>query len=536
MIQVGTVLLILLLALGLPNLSQASSNLQLHHWVYIAIERLTALGLIDRAMIVPKPYSRKEAARYVARVLERIRTNEIFADGREVISEALLGRLIEELRPELIALQALPGNVPEKRIRFRMADPLRFEVDSFNLGQGAVRFRENRGGEYYADGTHVQGDIRGWVEMTDVLALTAQPKFIQNSDALGQDNSLNVYMRELNAKLTVFNIALEAGRSGLWWGPGYHGSLLLTDHPFPFDMVKLGSDEPFRLPWKLRGLGDWKVNSFLTRLERDRDFPRAKLFGLRLSYLPISRLELGLTRLTQFDGRGRDQSFPETVLKAYGKQPNQGEDLNVNEQVMLDFRATVPKLPYVTPFPAGLQLYGEIGSEDKWSKFPLPSRAAVLGGIYIPQVFHGDSLDFRIEYADTDLARRRSGFGGVWYNNSTYLSGMRYRGFPLGHHMGTDAIDIFIRTTRYLNDEIQLGSSLNFQERDRGQPVHERKREVAVDATWWISSQFQVSGGYTFQRIYNPGQVTSINPFIETYAVNSTSNNHLLWLSLAVTY
>ncbi|MER3425399.1 MAG: hypothetical protein C4293_21345, partial [Nitrospiraceae bacterium] len=183
-------------------------------------------------------------------------------------------------------------------------------MDSFQVGQGEVRFRENRGGEYYADGTLVQTDIRGWVELTDAVALSAQPKFISDSNVLGLDNSRNVYLRELNAKLSLFNIAVQVGRGSLWWGPGYHGSLLLTDHAFPLDMVQVGSDEPFRLPWVFKSLGDWKVNTFLTRLERDRDFPRANIFGLRVSYQPTSWLELGIARLTQFDGRGRNQSFP----------------------------------------------------------------------------------------------------------------------------------------------------------------------------------------------------------------------------------
>jgi len=39
--------------------AQASVNLPLHHWAYEAIERLTALCVIDRAMVIPKPYSRK---------------------------------------------------------------------------------------------------------------------------------------------------------------------------------------------------------------------------------------------------------------------------------------------------------------------------------------------------------------------------------------------------------------------------------------------------------------------------------------------
>ena len=301
-------------------------------------------------------------------------------------------------------------------------------------------------------------------------------------------------------------------------------------------MMKLGSDEAFRLPWFLRGLGEWKVNSFLTRLERDRDFPRANVFGLRVSYLPTSWLELGWTRLTQFDGRGRGQSFPKAVIDAYTSDPNLGGDRDVNEQAMIDFRARVPTVPYLVPFPAGLQLYGELGSEDKWSQYPLPSRAAFLAGIYIPQVFRGDSTDLRIEYADTDFTRRHTGIPDVWYNNGTYVSGMRYRGFPLGHWMGTDAVDLFVRTTRSLTDRLQLGANLDLSERDRGKPIHERKLETALDLTWWPSSQTQFTVGYTYQWLKNPGQITSINPFIETFAAGATANNHFLWTSLVVEY
>jgi len=331
---------------------------------------------------------------------------------------------------------------------------------------------------------------------------------------------------------------LEVGRGTQWWGPGYHGSLLLTDHAFPLDMIKLGSDEPFRLPWILRSLGEWKVNTFLARLEENRDFPRAEVFGLRISYLPTSWLELGFTRLTQFDGRGRGQSFPSTVAGCYGNPPNQTGTADCNEQAMVDARARIPHIPYVLPFPAGVQLYGELGSEDKWSKIPLPSRAAFLTGIYIPQVFRGDSMDLRIEYADTDYTRRKTSdhLPEVWYNNGVYLSGMRYRGFPLGHHMGTDGIDFFIRTTRYLTEKVQLGTNFNLQERDRGQPVHERKQEAAFDLTWWVSSKMQFTVGYTYQRLKNPGQITSVNPFIETFAPGITANNNFLWTSLVVEF
>ncbi len=531
----------LALWLVVSGVALASSNLPLHHWGYDAIERLIAMGVIDRALIGAKPYSRMQAAQYVARAIERVRADEVALDGREAIAEPLLERLLSEFRPELIRLGTVRARTGDKIGLLRAGARVTSEFDASSIGGGqTVRFRENRGGEYYVNGIQNQTDARGWVEFSDWAALMVQPKFISNRHLLGigaTNNSDNFYLREFSLKLIYANIALEAGRGTQWWGPGYHGSLLLTDHAFPMDMIKLGTERPFQLPGFLRGLGDWKVNAFLAQLERNRDFSRAKVFGLRISYLPTSWLEFGLTRLTQFGGRGQDQSFPGVVVDTYISAPNQSGNRQVNEQAMADFRLRIPSVPYLIPFPAGLQLYGEIGTEDKWSQLPIPSRAAFLGGMYIPQVFEGDTMDLRIEYADTDYGRRRHPeLSQVWYNNTPYVSGMRYRGFPLGHHMGTDGIDFFVRTTRYLTDTVQLGANFNIQERDRGQPIHERKREAALDLTWWWSNQTQFTVGYTFQRIKNPGQVSAITPFAETFAAGVEAQNHLFWTSLAVQF
>lgn len=526
---------------GVAGIALASSNLPLHHWGYDAIERLIALGVIDRALIGGKPYSRMQAAQYVARAIELVRADAVALDGREAIAEPLLERLQSEFRLELIRLGVVRSR-PDDKTGFLLAGArVTSEFDASSIGGGqTVRFRENRGGEYYVNGVQNQTDVRGWVELSDWAALMVQPKFISNRHLLGigaTNNSDNFYLREFSLKLIYANIALEAGRGTQWWGPGYHGSLLLTDHAFPMDMIKLGTERPFQLPGFLSGLGDWKVNAFLAQLERNRDFSRARVFGLRISYLPVSWLEFGLNRLTQFGGRGRDQSFPGVVADAYISEPNQTGGRDVNEQAMADFRLRIPSVPYLIPFPAGMQLYGEIGTEDKWSQLPLPSRTAFLGGIYIPQVFEGDTMDLRIEYADTDYGRRRHPeLSQVWYNSSTYTSGMRHRGFPLGHHMGTDGIDFFVRTTRYLTETLQLGANFNIQERDRGQPIHEKKREAAVDLTWWFSKDVQFMAGYTFQRLTNPGQVSAITPFMETFAGGVTAKNHLLWTSVTVQF
>jgi hypothetical protein len=102
--------------------------------------------------------------------------------------------------------------------------------------------------------------------------------------------------------------------------------------------------------------------------------------------------------------------------------------------------------------------------------------------------------------------------------------------------MGTDAIDFFIRSTRYLTDDLQIGSNFDYQERQRGLPVHERKYEASTDVTWWFSKRSQFSFGYTYQRLYNPGQISSMVPFVETFAPNVTANNHLFWTNLAISF
>jgi hypothetical protein len=526
---------------SLPNAVDASVNIPLHHWSYEAIERLTALGLIDQTMVVTKPYSRVQAAKAVAQGLERIRANSTEDDKLEAVAEPLLEQLVREFQPELRRQGVLAqprGSRPSGNLRF--GGQWYSEASTFQVGVGEVRFRENRGGEYYADGAQVQSDVRAWAEFSDWAAVTVQPKVISNQHALGAgatDTNLNFYMREFSLKLTAFNISLEAGRGTQWWGPGYHGSLLLTDHAFPMAMVKLGSEEPFRLPSFLAPLGQWKVNSFLSQLDNTRDFNRAQVFGLRVSYLPTNWLELGATRLTQFGGSGRNQSFPETVFDAYFNAPNQSGSEEVNEQVMLDFRSRIPSIPYLIPFPGGLQIYGELGSEDKWSK-AIPSRAAFLAGIYIPQLFAGGTTDLRIEYADTDFTRRKTSdhLTGVWYNNSIYTSGMRYKGFPLGHHMGTDGIDFFVRSTRFLTDRMRIGSTFNYQERNRGLPVHERKYEVGADLTWWYTPTVQIGFNYVAQRIYSPGTIVSLTPYVESFPVNVVSTNHFLWTSLTISF
>src|SRR5262249_33672768 len=148
-----TALVLISFMLAPGNIASASMNIPLHHWAYEAIERLNTLGIIDQAMVVTKPYSRKQAAKYVARAIEHIRADEIHADGREGLAEPLLERLMAEFRPELMDLGTVAPKRSETSQTVRYGARVQTEVDAFSVGGGqTVRFRENRGGEYYANG------------------------------------------------------------------------------------------------------------------------------------------------------------------------------------------------------------------------------------------------------------------------------------------------------------------------------------------------------------------------------------------------
>lgn len=122
-------------AIGACGIAQASVNLPLHHWAYEAIERLVAMGVVERAMVVPKPYSWKEAAKYMARTIQQIRNDEIELDGREAIAEPLLDRLMKELGPELAALGAV---APPREAKAAASAVLFLASDRSSKTTGAV--------------------------------------------------------------------------------------------------------------------------------------------------------------------------------------------------------------------------------------------------------------------------------------------------------------------------------------------------------------------------------------------------------------
>lgn len=354
-----------------------------------------------------------------------------------------------------------------------------------SLKQEERRLRENHFGEEWAEGINFQTALWSRLSLGERLTLEIEPVFITPRD--GRD----VYFRKGSLRLVLWNIEFKVGRDSLWWGPGRHGALLLSNNTFPFDMIHVGTASPFRLPGILEPLGRFEAEGFLTRLERNRDFPHARLFGLRLVYRPLEEITIGLSRITMFGGEGRPGFTPIDFGKLYFSNPNKSGKFEVNELAGVDLRLR-PAIDRILPGHA-VELYGEYGGEDE-AGFR-PSKPALLVGL---EWMYAD-LKLIIEHANNHLRN----FPDTWYHHSLYFSGYTYRGNIIGHHMGSDAKDLYLRLKSPFLRQWTVGLDFEQENRHLSSPVQEEERRWGGDVTVSDRAGRSYSARLAYQRIKN---------------------------------
>src|SRR6266403_5323415 len=279
------------------------TNLPLKNWggfseyrdaTYDDLERLVTAGLADRTLLNTKPLSRVEAARIVARAIQRIRRDESGDLNLRRDLEPVLDRLIEEFKTELAALgvQVPDGVTPPGTFSFTPIDRAQVFNGWATHGFSLVNEQGSSVKRTFNMGLTFESRAQFW----DFLTFYVQPELLANEDYTAA-RLITGY-----AKLTLWNIELLVGRDSLQWGPGYRNFMIFSNNAAPLDQIKLGSAEPFLLPWIGEWVGPMKALIFLGQLEERRDHRFAKLSGMRLTVSPATWLELGASRAVMFDG------------------------------------------------------------------------------------------------------------------------------------------------------------------------------------------------------------------------------------------
>jgi len=466
--------LVLLAIPSLPAFALVSTNVPLGHWSYDAVEKLANYRLIDSSMLTTKPLSRLEMARHVGRAKDAL---ERMADPPEVLT-AILERLTREYKAELIQLGEIEGSYGKSHLK-PFEDPYVKYLYAKNTPD-----LENRRGDVFRSGSNYRAGLASRGTLFDRFAFYLHPEYAGSSGA-----GNNVDLIEGYGKVMAGPFELEVGRDSLWWGPGNHGSILMSSNARPFDMLKLTNPLPIQLPWVFHVLGPVRTEWFLARLEADRDYPRANLSGLRLNIKPHPLVELGASRVVTFGGRG----LPGLDLLDYAKPFLAFSEQTQNNQ-LAGFDASI-----LIPLPKNrllrsLKLYADAAGEDEAGM--LPTKWGDLLGVRFNDVLKTGRTDFRIEYADDIVP----GYPNVFYTHGLYTSGYTYEGRVIGHHMGTHSRDLFMQVSHYLRDDLIVHVAYDRRTHGISEDTRTTTSIYELGVVYFPSQSWQITGGYRFEQ------------------------------------
>ena len=276
-------------------------------WTYDALNSLVISGLAGRVVMNTKPMSRREMAIILADILRRIRDNQVAAvrpshgfaghhpglDGR--VHAGAAGARRDRVRHQDRRCPGLLEVKPLEYLQFRAG----FASESAtNL--------ENSNGDRLDQGLNGRVTSSSWFEVGGVLAGYIQPEY-----QIGEDTNRGELI-EGYLKARGGPVELIVGRESLWWGPGFHGSMIISNNALAMDMVRLRTANQFTLPWVFADLvGPMKLELFFGGLEKEREFyPNSKVTGLRIDFAPAPWIEIGAGRSIMFDGGGGRTYLP----------------------------------------------------------------------------------------------------------------------------------------------------------------------------------------------------------------------------------
>jgi Capsule assembly protein Wzi len=480
------------------------------HWTYDAIKKLVLAGLTDRAVLNTKPMTRLEMARIVAQAIAKITGDEggEYADRQDL--EDTIYRLLDEFQPELAGLgveAALQQGPPPGFFQIKPLDKLQarsaYSKEQYDL--------ENNQGDAFEEGFNGRLASFSRGQIGDFFSATLSPEL-----RLDEHGSVNARVLEGFAKFTRYNVEAGVGRESLWWGPGFNGSMLLSTNARPFDLIKAGAAEQFMLPWVFEYLGPVKLTYFLGQLGDGGQFPHTKLTGLRFNFTPASFLELGFSRVVQFNGDGRPSvgagDYLQILFGPGSDEPN--SPLNNNTLLSTDFSLRLANVGRYLPLFRDVEIYGELGWDDTCCNGVLiPLLPGGIIGLYSPNLLGSAQTEFRIEYAATSK---------IQFNSSIYADGYAFKGRPLAHFIGTRGYDWYVRVGRWLSPDVLVG--LEF-DRSKIGPVtaggnnlpREKRYVAGIDVSYRYATWLTLFWGYRFTRSDNQGSVPDLDV-----------NNHLL--------
>jgi len=427
-----------------PPKSMGSPSVPLDSWVYPALERMAAFGLIETAFIGLKPWTRMECAQLTELAGETLQRDE--GSGSDLAG--LQSRLQREFAYEFGLLDGQPNaTVAVESVYTRgvsasgsvLTDSYHFgQTFSYDFGRPFQRGTNGQtGGSFYA----ALGPAAIYVRAEFQHAPSAPPlseevrNFIATSDLVPVPPAEPFHtinrLRLLDAYVVVNageGWQLSFGQESLSWAPGPGGSLLWSDNVEP--VVRL-LESDVHLPSFLKFLGPPRIDNFFGRLGGHTLVPHPYIYGNKINFKPLRNLELGFGRTVTIGGRGGTPLTSKNfLLSFFGRTSQELNSVPGDSHSSFDWTFYVPKVRNYLVF------YGELYADDDPIPFVNQPKNPYRPGIYVTRLPRLPKLDLHVEAANSESPGQPANIGNLNYWNSQYRDGYTNNGNLIGNTVG----------------------------------------------------------------------------------------------------
>ncbi len=440
-----------------------STNVPMDSWIYPALERLAAMGLIPGQSISIRPWTRQECLRQLREAEELADRENDYSAGLLAEARRLMTDLHRELAEEPVSYEALSLESVYARYGTiagpALSDSFHFGQTWWNdfgrpLGRGSsaiagFSMRAHYGRFFFYDRQEVQHGPGNPADSPPSLnSKTLLTGSSPNDPTIAPVLAQAAYNRqrpiELYAGVAFAGNALSFGKQELYWGPTTMGPLAFSSNAEPTYSLRAVSTRPHPFPF-LPALGTYRFDIVLGKLSGHAYPARPWFNGQKADFNFGDNLEISFTRWSVFWGVGHPitlHSFKQNVFSfnstgggagggggsaGYGDRADPGD-----RKSNFDFRY---KLPFLRK---AVTLYADAYSDDDPSPISAPRRAIWSPGIYFARLPFLPHMDLRVEaVSSTSLI---TDFGGQHYfMNNQYLDANTNKGFMLGNAVGRDA-------------------------------------------------------------------------------------------------
>jgi hypothetical protein len=436
---------IVLLLLALPSTAQTaehaasdegSTYVELDSWIYPALERLAAQGVISYPFLGLRPWTRRAVW--------------------QMLTPAPETPLVDAIRRELFREAPLPLNQDTyldtlyTRTQYLSGTPLN---DSYHFGQTLTDdfgrpfghgWQQINGfstrTEHGRFSLFVRGEYQRTPSVPGYSPALAAIISIQDSNPVqiypGRPAANSFRLLDTYASVNFLGQQFSFGKQSYWWGPGSASSMMLSDNAEPFYGFRINRTVPLYLPLLSRLLGPFRYDNFFGKLSGHL-YPRQPYFyGQKIDFSPTKNLEFGFARDAVIAGDDSSALTFGTFWTSFtstssGSHNSTSQDAAGARHGSFDVRYRLPGLR------DWLTLYTDALIHDDISPVDAPRRSAITSGIYLAKLPLLPKLDLHVEGGSTDIPGNARG-GKFFYYEGVYRDCYLNKGDLMGSWLGRE--------------------------------------------------------------------------------------------------